>query len=1054
MRFRSVWGSCVPLYVLALFLFFAPSVKADQIPAKKTLTAVIPLDSPPTYFRDSKTGEAAGFAVDVTNAIAQRAGYSIRYKFRNDWTEIIADLLRGSADIAPEMGITEERKNILSFSLPTDTFPVVVFVRTDSTVTSLSDSMNIGVIKGSAAYEIIQKQRKGITPKTYESFQGGLLDLLAGQIDAFCCPAPTLIQLARKAGVEDRIKIVGRPLLELKRAVALRQDDTELLARFNKAIDDFVDTSEYKKIYSRWYGSPAPYWSTERVEVVVGAAVALVVIIMAVWRYFSIVSLNSRLIETKAQLKQSEIFLKTIIETEPECVKLVDAEGTLIMMNKAGLDMIEAESLEQVKGQCVCPLVNSGYRDDFMKLTREVCNGGSGILTFEMTGLKGRSLWLETHGVPFRNEKGEIIALLGITRDITEKIKSEAALKASEENFRTLFDKAADALFMIRPDGIIAGVNEVVCSRYHYTREELIGMSVTSIDSPATAKYAAERIRKIQEDGVAIFEAEHITKDGRIIPTEVNATFIIQGDEPLLLATCRDITERKRAEDALACEKERLAVTLKSIGDGVIATDISGTILTLNKVAETLTGWSAEEATGRPLTEVFNIINETTRERCDNPVEKVIRTGLIIGLANHTALIRKDGTEVIIADSAAPIRDSSSITIGVVLVFRDVTEQYRMEQEMHKMQKLESLGVLAGGLAHDFNNLLTSIIGNVSLTKMLIGTDNKAFQRLTEAEKAAQRAADLTHQLLTFSKGGAPIKKIASIPEITREAVTFALSGSNVTCVYSIPTHLWSAEVDKGQMNQVFNNLIINAIQAMPGGGTVHVDFQNVTLAEEEVTDLHAGHYIRVTFADGGNGIPEEYIGKIFDPYFTTKKTGSGLGLATVFSILKRHGGSISVKSAVGAGTTFTIHIPALRDTVNPEHEETGGIKEGRGKILVMDDEELVRNVSGDILTALGYEVSFARDGKEAIDLYRREAEEGNPFHLVIMDLTIPAGLGGKEAVTKLHEIDPYAKIIVSSGYSSDPIMSDYKKYGFCGVINKPYNANQVSEVVNNALKA
>ncbi|MBF0500356.1 MAG: DUF3365 domain-containing protein [Candidatus Riflebacteria bacterium] len=515
-----------------------------------------------------------------------------------------------------------------------------------------------------------------------------------------------------------------------------------------------------------------------------------------------------------------------------------------------------------------------------------------------------------------------------------------------------------------------------------------------------------------------------------------------------------EIKEREKAEEAIACEKERLAVTLRSIGDGVITTDISGHITSINKVAEEITGWSDKEANGRQLAEVFNIINENTREACENPVSKVINTGLIVGLANHTALIRKDGTEIILADSAAPIRDSKSVTIGVVLVFRDITAQYRMEQEMQRMQKLESLGLLAGGLAHDFNNLLTSIMGNVSLSKMLIGAENKAYSRLSEAEHAAQRAADLTHQLLTFSKGGAPIKRIASIPDIVREGVNFALSGSNVKCIYSIPTHLWSVEVDKGQMNQVFSNLALNAVQAMPDGGTVRIYFQNTSIAEEEIAKLRGGHYVRITFTDEGIGIPDENIGKIFDPYFTTKKTGNGLGLATVFSILKRHEGSISVKSVTGVGTTFTIHIPALFDTVNPEHDASGGIKQGRGKILVMDDEELVRNVSGYILTSLGYEVDVAKDGKAAIEMFKREAEKGKPFDLVIMDLTIPGGLGGKDAALQLHEIAPDAKIIVSSGYSVDPIMSDYKKYGFCGVINKPYNAIQVSEIISRILKS
>ncbi len=505
----------------------------------------------------------------------------------------------------------------------------------------------------------------------------------------------------------------------------------------------------------------------------------------------------------------------------------------------------------------------------------------------------------------------------------------------------------------------------------------------------------------------------------------------------------------KASSDMIANERERLSVTLRSIGDGVIVTDTEGNITLLNNVGELLTGWSSAEAKGQPLTKVFNIINEATRETCENPTEKVIRTGMIAGLANHTLLIRKDGTEIIISDSGAPIKDMESKTIGVVIVFRDITAQYRTEQEMQKMQKLESLGVLAGGLAHDFNNLLTSIIGNISLTRMSMGIEHKSFERLTEAEKAAERAADLTYQLLTFSKGGAPIKKVASIAEIVEEAVNFALSGSNVNCIYSIPSNLRSVAVDKGQMTQVFNNLIINAIQAMPNGGTVHIALDNISLSEEEIFSLGSGAYVRITFRDEGVGIPEQNLDRIFEPYYTTKEKGNGLGLSTVFSILKRHEGHINVESVIGTGTTFTIYIPALKDSVCHDHEAVGGIKPGKGRILVMDDEPLIRNIGKEILSALGYEVDVTKDGKEAVEAYTKAQNKGKPFDLVIMDLTVPGGMGGKEAAAKLHEFDPDAKVIVSSGYSVDPIMSEYEKYGFSGVINKPYNANQLSEAIS-----
>jgi PAS domain S-box-containing protein len=658
--------------------------------------------------------------------------------------------------------------------------------------------------------------------------------------------------------------------------------------------------------------------------------VMIIMIIMGGWRHYSILSLNRSLLTAKEQLKQSEYFAKTVIETEPECVKIIDAEGNLIFMNRAGLDMIDAESLDQVRGKCVCPLVTSEYRDDFMELTRLVCGGGSGTLTFEMEGLKGRRLWLETRAVPFRNEKDEITAFLGITRDITEK---------------------------------------------------------------------------------------------------------------------------KKAEEAIAAERERLAVTLRSIGDGVIVTDIDGNITLINKVGEQLTGWTNEEALGRPLTEVFNIICETTREECENPVEKVLKSGMIVGLANHTALIKKDGTEIVIADSAAPIRDRQSRTIGIVLVFRDITAQYRMEQEMQKIQKLESLGLLAGGLAHDFNNLLTAILGNVSMVKLQLGAEHKSFSRLIDAEKAAKMAADLTQQLLTYAKGGAPVKKPASLIEIVRDACAFALSGSNVKCFHTVPASLWSAEVDKGQIGQVFNNLILNSIHAMPKGGAVHVAFENVIVQENNAASLKPGDYIKVTFRDEGTGIPEANLSRIFEPYFTSKEGGTGLGLATVLSIINRHEGSISVASKPGAGATFTVYVPALRDTFSAATEEVKTVQKGHGRVLVMDDEELVRNVAGFILNDLGYEVTLAGDGNETIEAYLKAAREGKPFDVVIMDLTIPGGMGGKDAVRNLRAIAPDAKVLVSSGYSKDPIMAEYKKYGFCGVVCKPYEGIELSEELAKAMK-
>jgi two-component system cell cycle sensor histidine kinase/response regulator CckA len=392
--------------------------------------------------------------------------------------------------------------------------------------------------------------------------------------------------------------------------------------------------------------------------------------------------------------------------------------------------------------------------------------------------------------------------------------------------------------------------------------------------------------------------------------------------------------------------------------------------------------------------------------------------------------------------------------LGFWLLKKDISEKRRTERELRKAQKLESLGLLAGGLAHDFNNLLTAIVGNIELGKQYSSLDQKSLEKFQAAIKAVWRAQDLTRQLLTFSKGGDPVKAAASIRDLLKECADFALRGSNVRCELLIQEEVWSVEVDQGQISQVVHNLLINAIQAMPQGGVVLARAQNVEIREEPWPPLRAGKYVKVTIADQGVGISKEHLQRVFDPYFTTKDQGSGLGLATCYSIVAKHGGFITLKSKPGVGTAVHFYLPASRATTVTPEARTSGLAKIKKRILVMDDDELIRNLAAEFLTLVGCEVTVAKDGEEATMLYGQALRQGNKFDLVILDLTVPGGMGGKEALARMLTLDPKVRAIASSGYSQDPIMSDFRGHGFVGVLPKPYDGDRIQQVVHQAIMA
>lgn len=523
----------------------------------------------------------------------------------------------------------------------------------------------------------------------------------------------------------------------------------------------------------------------------------------------------------------------------------------------------------------------------------------------------------------------------------------------------------------------------------------------------------------------------------------------------LLMDGMWKLIQRKKADEALAAEKERLAVTLSSIGDAVIATDTHGNIHLMNHVAEELTGWPQETALGQPVLTVCRLSDANSHQPQSALIPQILAGQ---SLAGQSFLLQAaDGRERLIAASGAPIIDLNRQVQGAVLVLRDITLQRSFEEELLKIAKLRSLGLLAGGIAHDFNNILTAILGNLSLGILQLEApqgNGNLKERLREAEKATLRARNLVQRLLTFAKGGAPVKRLASLQDIVTESATFASSGSASLCKFHLPNELWAVEVDEGQISQVIQNLVINAAQAMPTGGNIILAAANVTLAAASGLPLPAGRYVKLTVTDQGIGIPPEHVPHIFDPYFSTKQHGSGLGLATVYAIVSNHEGHITVVSQLGLGTTFSVYLPASEQQMAPRSNSEPLLLTGQGRILVMDDEAMVREVVARMLQRLGYEAELAADGQEAVDRYQEALSQSRPFAGVILDLTVPGGMGGREAMARLLKIDTHIVSLVSSGYAEDAIMTHYQEYGFRGYIKKPYRLEELSKALHEALMA
>ena len=675
---------------------------------------------------------------------------------------------------------------------------------------------------------------------------------------------------------------------------------------------------------------------------------------------------------------------------------------------------------------------------------------------FRMKHALGHYVWLHCIGLQQYGPNGALQRVIGAQLDVSDRKEFEESGLRAEERLTELGDRGRAGLFDLDFAAGVYWLSPGFKSLLGYADGELpntlesvlLGLPMDETLGGVQAYFLSQH-----PDQVAYFDVIRLRhRDGRDVQVQAGIVRHISRRKELqrVLGFAVPMAGPLAAADSdTELPAAHLGVMLAELQEAVLLTDAAGNVIHLNPRAEKLLGRTLAQSLGQEAGELFRLVHRQSGQPGESPVTKALTTGEPTSLNTEFALDTGAAPQPV-AFSARAVTDAAGAAVGAVVVFRHPGEMSLTPEELVRANRFESLGQLAGGIAHDFNNLLTTILGGVSLAK-----DNRDFSGLENSERACLAAKALSKQLLTFAKGGTSVRQVVKPADVLSDTVRLAAAGSTVKVELKVAPDTGTICVDRAQILQVFQNLVINAIQAMTTGqGQIWVDAANVTLAEGEVPPLAAGTYVQIDVRDNGAGIKPEHLEKIFDPFFTTKKTGTGLGLATVLSIVKRHGGQMGVDSEVGVGTAFTVFLPVADapEEVEARRAPAFNFATRTGRVLFMDDDPQISLLTGAMLEGLGYKHDLARTGEEAVQLYKRYLNIGRPYDLVIMDLTIIGGMGGEQTFRILRDLHPEVRAIIASGYDHDDMARQYLDLGFLGYLTKPYRVGDLGRVIKKVL--